>query len=163
LSFAVFHRLIHARRAGLSVRGITGLSSVSAWCSVLVLALAASAVAGDGPRKPKLDVRATPRFAFSPVDVRVMVKLVGGDEHESYYCPALQWEWGDGSVSSHEADCPPFEEGMTLERHFTAQHAYRRPGDYDVRVTLSRAGRALAVTSTKVLVQGRAASADTDW
>jgi hypothetical protein len=92
--------------------------------------------------------------ALSPVNVVLMAELVGGDELEEFYCPGLEWDWGDGARSAHEADCPPFEPGTTLERLFSARHAYRQPGEYELRVTLVRADRRVAVAATHVTVRG---------
>jgi len=119
---------------------------------LLAAALASPATAGDGrgARKPRLDLRASPRLALLPVDVFVIAELVGGDETEDFYCPAIEWEWGDGNRSAHEADCPPFRAGMTMARLHSASHAYRRPGEYSIRVTLRRVGRALAAATTQV-------------
>ena len=124
----------------------------SALVPLLVVALAAPATAGvaRGAKKPRLDLRASPRIALPPVDVLVVAELVGGDEIEDFYCPAIEWEWGDGNRSAHEADCPPFRAGMTMARLHSASHAYRRPGAYSIRVTLRRVGRALAAATTQV-------------
>jgi hypothetical protein len=121
---------------------------------LIVLALAAPAIAGGGrgAKKPRLDLRASPRMALMPVDVLVVAELVGGDEIEDFYCPAVEWDWGDGGRSAHEADCPPFEPGMAMARRHSASHAYRQPGEYSVRVTLRRVGRPLAVASTVVTI-----------
>jgi hypothetical protein len=127
-----------------------------AWVSLLTVALAAPAAAGDGRglKRPRLDLRASPRTAFNPVNVLVVAELVGGDEIEDFYCPAIEWEWGDGGRSASEGDCPPFEAGMEMARHHSASHAYRQPGEYSVRVTLRRVGRSLAVATTSVSVRG---------
>lgn len=126
----------------------------SALVPLLVMALAAPATAGDGrgAKKPRLDLRASPRMALTPVDVLVVAELVGGDEIEDFYCPAIEWEWGDGGRSAHEADCPPFQPGMAMARRHSASHAYRQPGEYSVRVTLRRVGRQLAAASTMVTI-----------
>jgi hypothetical protein len=91
----------------------------------LLVALAAPAIAGGGrgAKKPRLDLRANPRLAVMPVDVLVVAELVGGDEIEDFYCPAVEWDWGDGGRSAHEADCPPFEPGMAMARRHSARHA----------------------------------------
>jgi len=122
---------------------------------LLAAALAAPATAGDGrgARKPHLDLRASPRLALMPVDVFVIAELVGGEETEDFYCPAIEWEWGDGNRSAREGDCPPFRPGMTVARLHSATHAYRRPGEYSIRVTLRRVGRALAAATTNVDVR----------
>ena len=130
----------------------------SALVGLLTVALAAPVVAGErGSKKPRLDVRASPRMTLMPVDIVVVAELVGGDDIEDYYCPAVDWEWGDGGRSAHEADCPPFQPGMALTRRHSATHAYRQAGEYNVRVTLRRVGRPLAAASTTVTI-GRAPS-----
>ena len=64
---------------------------------ILCAALAVPGNPADGPKqadapkqkKPKLDLRATPRMAFSPVNVLLTAELTGGDDVEEYYCPCL--------------------------------------------------------------------------
>lgn len=127
----------------------------------LLLALATPGQSGDAKSKrPRLDLRATPRMAMSPVNVLLIAELVGGDEVEDYYCPGLEWEWGDGARSAHESDCAPFEPGVEFERRFSATHAYSRPGDYQVKVTLRRADRSLAAATVSVTVRGLFAGLD---
>ena len=108
----------------------------------------------DRARKPRLELRATPRMAFSPVRVLATAELRGGEDGEDFYCPALEWEWDDGGKSSQESDCPPFAPGVALERRFTAEHAYRAPGVYNVTLRLKRSDKAIAVASTTVHVRG---------
>jgi hypothetical protein len=128
----------------------------SAVVTLIMMALAAPAVAGAGrgAKKPRLDLRASPRLAFNRVSVLAVAELVGGDDIEDFYCPAVEWEWGDGGRSAHEADCPPFEPGMAMARRHIASHAYRQPGEYSVRVTLRRVGRSLAAATVSVTVRG---------
>ena len=120
---------------------------------ILLLMTAASTGAESKLRKPRLDVRATPRIAFSPAYVLFTAELVGGDEVEDYYCPGLEWNWGDGARSVRESDCPPYEPGRALERRFSAEHGYRRAGEYEITVTLRRANRSVAVASARVNVR----------
>jgi hypothetical protein len=128
---------------------------------VAVLWCAGLAAAGDGgkPKKPQLDLRASPRIAFSPVEILITGQLKGGAELEEFYCPGLEWDWGDGTRSAHESDCAPYESGAALERFFSARHAYGSPGAYNVRLTLRRADRTVAVASVAVNVHGHTASA----
>src|SRR6185503_20200193 len=119
-------------------------------------ALTATTVsAGDQERarKPRLELRATPRMAFSPVMVLATAELRGGETAEEFYCPALEWDWDDGGKSGQESDCEPFAAGMEMERRFTAEHAYRAPGVYNVTVKLKRADRSVAVAITTVHVR----------
>jgi hypothetical protein len=124
----------------------------------LLLPHAASpcALAKEEPkqRRPSLSLRATPRMAFSPVTVFLVAELSGGDDVELYYCPEIVWEWGDGGKSEQESDCAPYEEGVSkIERRFTAEHRYRRAGNYTISATLRRTGRAFAKTDIKVTVR----------
>ena len=127
----------------------------------LVLALAAvtgrpqpaSAAAEPKLKKPRLDLRATPRMAFSPVTVFLTAELTGGDDVEEYYCPELEWDWDDGGKSQHGSDCAPFKPGTQIERRFTAEHDYRRAGNYTVKVTMRRANRTFAAATVKVTVR----------
>jgi PKD repeat protein len=127
--------------------------------SVVLLAAAALAAPATRaeeakPKKPKLDLRATPRMAFSPVNVLLTAELTGGDDVEEYYCPELEWDWDDGGKSVHEADCPEFEAGKSkIERRFTTEHEYKKAGLYNVKLTMRHANRTLAQTTVKITVR----------
>lgn len=138
-----------APEGGAEMRGLAVVVAVG------LLGQGGLAETASNPRKPRLDLRANPRMVFTPASVLVVAELKGGDEHEDYYCPGLEWDWGDGNRSAHESDCAPFEEGSTLERRFTARHAYRAAGSYSVRLTLRRASRTVAVATVGVVVHGR--------
>jgi hypothetical protein len=133
---------------------------LGALVAVAVLSCAGLAAAGDAPRpkRPHLALRASPRVAFSPVEVLAVAELKGGHDVEELYCPGLVWDWGDGSRSAHESDCAPFEAGKALERFFTARHRFRAPGMYSVRLTLVRADRTIAVATVPVNIYGHSAS-----
>jgi PKD repeat protein len=119
----------------------------------LVLGLATSGVPGEKVKKPRLDLRASPRVAFSPVNVLLTAELRGGDPAEEYYCPEVEWDWDDGGKSARESDCPPLEANGSFERRFTAEHAYRQAGNYTVKVTMRHANKPLAVATATVTVR----------
>jgi hypothetical protein len=118
----------------------------------LAVVAAQSASAGGAPR-PRLDLRATTRIALCPVEVFVRAELVGGEDLEDFHCPGLEWDWGDGSRSVHEADCEPFGPGTVVDRRYAAHHVYRGPGEFDIRLSLRRGGRLVSAASIRVLVQ----------
>lgn len=120
-----------------------------------LLTFAAAAAAGDAkPKRPRLDVRATPRMTFSPAHVLLTAELTGGDDVEEFHCPEIEWDWDDGGKSVHEADCAPFETGVTkIERRFTANHDFRKAGVYDVKVTVRRSNKPLARATVRVTVR----------
>ncbi|HVD78707.1 MAG TPA: hypothetical protein VNH43_13915 [Vicinamibacteria bacterium] len=130
-----------------------------ALAAVIAVVLAAPASTGETRpeaklKKPRLDLRATPRMAFSPVNIFLTAELQGGDDVEEYYCPQLEWDWDDGGKSVHEGDCPPFVAGTTkIERRFTAEHEYRRSGIYTIKVTMRRANRSLVASNVRVTIR----------
>jgi hypothetical protein len=125
--------------------------------AITALILAALATAGNSaekPRKPRLDLRAAPRMAFSPVNVLLTAELNGGDDIEQYYCPEVEWDWDDGGKSVHEADCPEYEPGKSkIERRFTAEHEYPKAVGYNVKLTMRRANKTVAQTTIKITVR----------
>jgi hypothetical protein len=117
--------------------------------------LGPDALAQDGakPKKPRLDLRATPRVAFSPVRVVLTAELQGGDALPEFNCPVVEWNWDDGSRSVRESDCEPLADGEDLERRFTADHAFARAGVYDVQVRILDGQRPLAVATARINVR----------
>jgi hypothetical protein len=122
---------------------------------LVVLATATGGFSADQPRgkKPRLDLRATPRMAFSPVNVLLTAELAGGDDVADFYCPEVEWDWDDGGKSVHQEDCAPAETGAPMERRFTANHAYRQAGNYNVKISMRHANRAVAVASATISVR----------
>jgi hypothetical protein len=106
-----------------------------------VLAPAAEEEKPKKGKKPGLELRFTPRFAFSPAEIFFTAELKGGDDVEELYCPEVEWEWGDGGKSVHEADCDPWSPTSTIERRFTAHHVFQFAGLYRTKVTLRKSGK----------------------
>jgi hypothetical protein len=104
-------------------------------------------------KKPALEIRPSPRFAFSPANIFFTAELKGGDDLESLYCPEVEWEWGDGGKSVQEADCDPWTETTAIQRRFTANHTFKFAGLYLVRVTLRRSGKDIMSQSVRVTVR----------
>ena len=125
---------------------------------VFALAVPPLGAQADAPKeklkKPIMELRATPRFAFSPVTIFLTAELKGGDNVEELYCPELEWDWDDGGKSVHEADCAPWEEGKTeIQRRFTAEHLFPKSGNYNVTVTMRRTGKNITKASVRVQVK----------
>lgn len=111
-------------------------------------------------RKPSLSVRATPPFGFTPLRVRVVADIRdGSDDYAEFYCATVEWEWGDGTMSENGTDCDPYEAGKsTIQRHFTADHIYRQPGQFRIIFKLKQKKKQVASASTSV--QARAGVGD---
>ena len=132
------------------------LSRSAAVLVALSLATPLLVGADEKPKKdkrPGLDVRVTPRFAFSPANVLFTAELKGGDDVEDLYCPEVEWEWGDGGKSVQEADCDPWAPGMTIQRRYTANHTYTFAGIYRIKVTLRRAGKSMLSQTVSLTIR----------
>jgi hypothetical protein len=93
-------------------------------------------------------------MAFSPVNVFFTAELTGGDDIEQFYCPEVEWDWGDGGKSIQESDCAPYELGKSqIERRFTADHVFKRAAVYTVSVTLRRNRRSFAKADIRITVR----------
>jgi len=134
-------------------------SAVCTLAGVLGLMVSAGVVAGaqrEGEaRKPSLSLKATPPVGFSPLRVRLVVDVRGGaDDHQDFYCPGIEWEWGDGTESESSEDCEPYEAGKsTIRRRFSTEHVFRQSGSYQVFFRLKQRSRVVAATSANVQVR----------
>ena len=134
----------------MNSRALAALVAVSLGASV-------SLGAEAKPKKPSLEMRITPRMAFSPVTVLMVAELKGGNDIEEYYCPEIEWDWDDGGKSVHEADCPPFESGTTtIDRRFSQEHHYPRAGIYNVKASFKRSGNTFLASTIRVTVRAGA-------
>ena len=117
--------------------------------AVLLVAAGAVRAAGDASdknvtdKKPSVSLRATPSVAFAPARVRLTAEIKGGsDDFEDLYCPAVEWDWGDGTQSGSSADCAPYEAGKSeIRRRYTIEHVFRQPGAYRVQFRLKKGSR----------------------
>jgi hypothetical protein len=96
-------------------------------------------------KKASLSLKASPTIVFSPARVVVTAELKGGaDDSPELYCPALEWDWGDGTRSESNVDCEPFEAGKsTIQRRFTASHTFNIAGSYRVQLRLKRGSKTI--------------------
>jgi hypothetical protein len=106
-------------------------------------------------KKPSLAFRATPPVGFSPLRVRVVVDVRGGsDDYAEFYCPSVEWDWADGTVSESSEDCEPYQAGKsTIRRRFTAEHTYRQNGTYQIYFRLKQRDKVVGAGSGTVQVR----------
>jgi hypothetical protein len=109
----------------------------------------------DDQKKPSLSLKATPPISFSPAKVRATAEIRGGaDDYQDFYCPSIEWDWGDGTISESTEDCDPYEAGKsTIRRRFSAEHTFRMSGNYKVVFKLKRKTKTIAATSVSVQVR----------
>jgi hypothetical protein len=122
--------------------------------AALLLALAFVAAPAD-KTKPSITVKASPTVAFSPARVVVTADIKGGpNDSEEFYCPSVEWDWGDGTISDQTADCEPYEAGKSeIRRHFTADKIFNSSGDFRVEFRIKRKDKTIAVGSTMVKIR----------
>jgi hypothetical protein len=111
-------------------------SVISRWLLSLAVAAAATpsvpslCVASAAPpqkKKPSISLKATPPVGFSPLRVVVTAEVKGGaNDFEDFYCPSVEWDWGDGTKSETKADCDPYEAGKSeIKRRYVHEHTFR--------------------------------------
>ena len=111
--------------------------------------LALALLSGSGTRKVEVDLRPLSnvsmiRVGQCSIDVAFRLVVDGGGQEE-YYCPAVEWQWEDGTRSVEETDCPPFAEASADDHRRTWMRtiAVTAPGRHEVRVRLSKGDRTL--------------------
>jgi hypothetical protein len=141
---------MNSRRAFRSLAALLALTLLDA-----TMAPVAGADGQEENKKPSLSLKATPPISFSPAKVRVAAEVRGGaDDYEEFYCPTIEWDWGDGTISENTEDCNPYEAGKsTIRRRFSAEHTYRMSGNFKVIFKLKRKTRTVAATSVSVQVR----------
>jgi hypothetical protein len=106
-------------------------------------------------RRPKVVLRAQPQVAVAPARIVLTAELQGGaNDFEDYYCPSIEWEWGDDTSSESTIDCEPFEAGKSqIKRRYTVEHIFRRQGSYKVYFHMKRKDKQLGAAATTVQIQ----------
>src|SRR5262245_19193409 len=124
------------------------LQRTLAWATAACLLLPPALVGADqkndkeqspDARRPKVTLKAQPVIAMSPARIVLTAELQGGsNDFEDFYCPTVEWDWGDGTQSESTSDCVPYEPGKSeIKRRFTVEHVFRA-GVYRVIFKLKR-------------------------
>ena len=123
--------------------------------AVLALGVAVYAQKSSEDKKPSLSLKATPVTGFAPLRVRLTVDVKGGaNDNQDYYCPSVEWEWGDDLNSGNSEDCGPFESGKSeIKRRYSAEHVFRYEGSYRIILRLKQKDRVVGITSTTIEVR----------
>ena len=112
-------------------------------------------VAAGGTKHPSLSIKANPAMAFSPAHIVITADLRGGaNDDEEFYCPSVEWDWGDGTMSNNSADCQPYQAGSSeIRRHFTVDRMFPNAGQYRIQLRLKKDNKVVASASTLVQVR----------
>jgi hypothetical protein len=109
----------------------------------------------QGNKKPSLSLKATPAISFAPARIVVVAEVKGGaNDFEEFYCPSVEWEWGDLTTSTAEADCDPYEAGKSeIKRRYTVEHRYRNPGGFKIVLRFKKGDKIVATANAMVQVR----------
>lgn len=128
-------------------------------CVILLaggVAVAGAEVAGAADeKKPSITVRASPTAGFAPLRVVLTAQLTGGDDDfADYYCPTIEWVWGDDTRAESTADCEPYEKGKSkIRRRYTVSRIFQSPGNLRVEFRLKQNDKVVGAGSTSVNVR----------
>jgi hypothetical protein len=105
--------------------------------------------------KPKVSLKAQPVIAMSPARVVLTAELTGGaNDFQEFYCPAIEWDWGDDTRSEKSDDCAPYEAGKSeIKRRFTVEHVYKRAGNYRIAFRMKRHEKIVGAATTNVQIR----------
>jgi hypothetical protein len=94
-------------------------------------------------------------MSFAPARIVIVAELKGGgDDDEELYCPNVEWEWGDDTTSTVDADCEPFVAGKSqIKRRYTIEHRYKNPGAFRIRLLLKKGTKVIAAANAVVSVR----------
>jgi hypothetical protein len=122
---------------------------------LLIPSIALLAREQGGNKKPSLSLKATPAVSFAPARIVVVAEVKGGaNDVEEFYCPSVEWEWGDLTTSTAEADCEPYQPGKSeIKRRYTVEHRYKNPGGYKIVLRLKKANKIVATANAMVQVR----------
>jgi hypothetical protein len=121
----------------------------------LMMTLAVAVSDTDKNSRPKISVKANPAMAVAPARVVVSADLNGGaNDYEEFYCPSIEWDWGDDTKSTTSADCDPYEAGKSeIKRRFTADHTYQMGGNFRIQFRIKKKNKSIAGASTSVTIR----------
>jgi hypothetical protein len=136
---------------------VVGTFQLVLTASALFVALGEPGMAAqaDKKAKPDVSVRSTPVVGFSPARMVVTAELRGGaDDYQDFYCPTIEWVWGDDTKSESGADCEPYVPGKSeIKRRFTFDHVFNTAGDYRVEFRLKQKNKVVGRGTTDVRIR----------
>src|SRR5215210_6765718 len=137
-------------------RALRAILCASALIAVVYSASLTHGLAAGQEKKPKpaIVVRSSPAMGFSPARMVLTAELRGGaDDYEQFYCPTVEWEWGDDTRSESREDCEPYVAGKSeIKRRFTVDHVFNSSGDFRVEFRLKQKNKIVARGTADVKV-----------
>ncbi len=116
----------------------------------------AAAADQQGKGRPKSVLRVNPILIFVPARIVATAELTeGANDYQDYYCPKIEWLWGDDTRSEQGEDCAPYEPGTSeIRRRYTADHTYKEPGSYDVIFRMKQGSKIVLSLQQNIRARG---------
>lgn len=136
------------------------LYTLAALAAALMASVHLSAAQRDAAdKKPSLSLKATPPAGFAPLRVHLAADVKGGaNDYAEFYCPIVQWDWDDGTISETSEDCDPYEAGKSsIKRRFSADHTFRLSGEHRLTFRLKQKDKVISSATTTITVRPGAA------
>jgi hypothetical protein len=110
-------------------------------------------------KKPSLSLKANPPAGFAPLRVHLSVDVKGGaEDNADFYCPTVQWDWDDGTVSENSEDCDPYQAGTSkIQRRYASDHTFRLSGEYRLTFRIKQKDKVISTATTTLTVRPGAA------
>jgi hypothetical protein len=138
----------------MMTRKVVWIRSVSV-AATLALVAGAAIAADEEAKKPSISVRANPSAGFSPLKVFISAEIKGGpDDFAEFYCPAIEWVWGDDTRAESSADCDPYEAGKSeIKRRYSVSRIFQTSGNFRVEFRLKQKDKVVGSGSTTIQVR----------
>ncbi len=129
-------------------------SRLSALASALVVAAGTASAIGDKTR-PSVSLKANPSTGFAPTRVVMTAELKGGvNDYAAYYCPTIEWYWGDDTRAESKVDCEPYEAGKSeIKRRYVLDRVFQAPGEFRVEFRMKQKDKIVGQGVTTVRIR----------
>ena len=136
------------------MRNPSSIPRRAAVSACLLVAAIAVAVAADD-KKPSISVKANPPTGFAPTRVVLTAEIKGGpNDFADFYCPSVEWVWGDDTKAESSADCDPYEVGKSeIKRRYIFDRVFQTPGNFRVEFRLKQKNKVVGSGSTTVNIR----------
>lgn len=134
---------------GRAPRGRAAILLRTASVAALLLLARGTPVSGHS----RIELRASPVMGIAPMQVVLTAMVEDVSEAEELYCPSVEWDWGDGTISRSSPDCEPFDpDRARVRRFYSKEHLYHFEGHFVTALRLFRGDEVVASGETVVRV-----------
>ena len=136
------------------MRNPISVPRASALACALFVTIGASPAEPD-KAKPSLSLKASPPTGFAPTRVVLTAEVKGGaNDYVEFYCPSVEWVWGDDTKAESKIDCDPYEAGKSeIKRRYVFDRIFQTPGNFRVEFRLKQKDKVVGSTSTTVNIR----------